>query len=585
VNEIVPADFLRDIAGLRRILTATSPEDRVAVFESQAREFVRWITVGGMAKGTVVDDLHFVGTEFGLGVEETQSALESALDAPLEFSLKQKVSRSEEQTHQSVDSGKKITQRDKLVMVSDRATFWRCLDSVAHASVQVGGRTEHHRVRSEGFRSWLIREGGATFPQVIAGKERYGTFSRGAVEEALTFCEAAATGTDQVHPARIRVAEDAEATILDLGDASWRAVEIKAGAWRIVDRATVPILRTRRTRSLASPVHGGSLDPLRELLPAQGEDEYRLVLLWLLAALRGSGPYPILALSGEAGSGKSFTAKLLRELVDPCGDNIMQPPRNDRDLIAAAKGNHVLAFDNLSVMPGDLADSICRLATGGDIGGRMLYTDADTAAFSAQRPIIINGIPDLVTRGDLASRALFIRLAPMQYRRTETQLRSEFSKFAPEILGGLLDALAGALARLPNLTLPDESATLRMADFAQLAMAADTPLGWLSGTGLCLLRANAGLATAVVVEADPIAVSINAFIERCGPYDGLVSTLYTHLCEATDLEIRRGPAWPKDAARFGEHLRRIAPALRENGMLFDERRGSAGMRVTLSLPK
>jgi hypothetical protein len=50
----------------------------------------------------------------------------------------------------------------------------------------------------------------------------------------------------------------------------------------------------------------------------------------------------------------------------------MQPPREDRDLITAARNNHVLAFDNLSAVSAELADSLCRLATGGDIGGRLL---------------------------------------------------------------------------------------------------------------------------------------------------------------------------------------------------------------------
>ena len=126
--------------------------------------------------------------------------------------------------------------------------------------------------------------------------------------------------------------------------------------------------------------------PLRELLPLDSDDEWRIVILWALAAMRSAGPYPILAWSGEQGTGKSFASRFMRRLIDPCGDDLMQPPREDRDLIAAARNNHVLAFDNLSSLSGELADSLCRLATGGDIGGRSLYTNDDSAAFAAQRP-------------------------------------------------------------------------------------------------------------------------------------------------------------------------------------------------------
>jgi hypothetical protein len=564
------------------MVAGSALESRIEVFARQAKELVRWITVGKLEESTVVSRLLAVGEEFGLNRNDVRNAIEAALADPLEPPSRPTARFDRGNQPSAEEATGKVSQRDKLVVVSDLATFWRCPDGVAHASVPVEGRVEHHRVRSEGFRNWLMREAGAAYPNVIAGKERPGTFGRTAIEEALACCEAATARVDDIHPARIRVADTKQALYIDLGDSDWRAVEIGGGNWRIVDRAPVPILRTKRTRSLAEPSREGSLDPLRCLLPLNGDDEFRLVVLWLLAALRASGPYPILALSGEAGSGKSLMARLLRKLVDPSGDNIMQPPRNDRDLIAAAKGNHVLAFDNLSAMPGDLADSMCRLATGGDIGGRMLYTDADSAAFAAQRPIIINGIPDLVTRGDLASRALFIRLAPMQRRRTEAEMRAEFEAVAPRVLGALLDTLAAALADLPNRSLPTAGANLRMADFALLAIAAERPLGWPEGTGLRLLQSNAVSSTAVVLETDSVASAIRWFVENDGPFTGLVSELYRKLCTLVDQESRRAPSWPKDAARFGEHLRRIAPALRQSGINVEERRVQAGMQVALS---
>ena len=149
---------------------------------------------------------------------------------------------------------------------------------------------------------------------------------------------------------------------------------------------------------------------LRPFLNVADENGFCLVVLWLLAALSGRGPYPILALSGEQGSGKSVFSRMLRRLVDPVGDGVLQPPKDERDLIAVARGNHILAFDNISTMPADLADSLCRLSTGGDIGGRKLYTDNELAIFSAYRPIVLNGILDLATCGDLASLAVFVRL-------------------------------------------------------------------------------------------------------------------------------------------------------------------------------
>ena len=329
------------------------------------------------------------------------------------------------------------------------------------------------------------------------------------------------------------------------------------------------------------PVPGGSLGALRQLLPLHGEDEFRLIVLWLLAALRAHGPYPILALSGEAGSGKSFTARLLRELIDPSGDNIMQPPRTDRDLIAAAKGNHVLAFDNLSVMPGDLADSMCRLATGGDIGGRMLYTDADSAAFAAQRPIIINGIPDLVTRGDLASRAIFVRLLPIKRRRTEAEMKKAFAAAAPAFSAHSSTRWHARLTH--SRTSPCRKMARRSGWPISLNSPArlKNPLGGRRDSAGPAARNSSG-ATAMVVEADPVATAIRELVEHHGSYSGLVSELYAQLTLAADQETRRSPASPKGAARFGEQLRRVAPALRAMGIGIEETRTRAGVRVVIS---
>jgi hypothetical protein len=40
-----------------------------------------------------------------------------------------------------------------------------------------------------------------------------------------------------------------------------------------------------------------------------------LIVAWLLAALRSTGPYPLLAICGEQGSAKTVLSKLLRALV------------------------------------------------------------------------------------------------------------------------------------------------------------------------------------------------------------------------------------------------------------------------------
>ena len=100
------------------------------------------------------------------------------------------------------------------------------------------------------------------------------------------------------------------------------------------------------------------------------------------------------------------------------------------------------AFDNVSALQPWLSDALCRLATGGGFGTRRLRTDQDEVLFDGARPIILNGIEDVVTRPDLADRAMFLTLEPIpeERRRPEAEFWAAFEAERPDILGALLDA-------------------------------------------------------------------------------------------------------------------------------------------------
>jgi hypothetical protein len=75
----------------------------------------------------------------------------------------------------------------------------------------------------------------------------------------------------------------------------------------------------------------------------------------------------------------------------------------------AANNGHLLAFDNVSGLPAWLSDALCRLASGGSFAVRRLYSDDEEVLFQATRPTLLNGIEDIISRPDLADRAIFLR--------------------------------------------------------------------------------------------------------------------------------------------------------------------------------
>jgi hypothetical protein len=165
------------------------------------------------------------------------------------------------------------------------------------------------------------------------------------------------------------------------------------------------------------------------------------------------------------------------------------PPRNELDLLIAAKNGWCVGLDNLSNLPVWLSDALCRLSTGGGLGTRQYYTNDEEVIFDVMRPLIINGINELATRADLLDRSSPITLPVIreEKRRAVSELRDAFRVSQPGILGGLLDAMSGAMKYLPTVDLVQLP---RMADFAKRAAAAEKALSWPKGSFMAAYLGN-----------------------------------------------------------------------------------------------
>jgi hypothetical protein len=355
-------------------------------------------------------------------------------------------------------------------------------------------------------------------------------------------------------------------------------VEIDATGWRVVENPPVRFRRASGMKPLPVPVGGGSVADLRLFLNVQTEADFVLVVAWALAVLRNRGPYPVIVLSGEQGSAKSTFSAILRALLDPNTAPLRALPREDRDLFIAASNGHVLAFDNVSGLPAWISDTLCRLATGGGFAVRQLYSDQDGVLFDAARPVILNGIEDIVTRPDLADRALFLTLEPIpeERRRPEQELWAAFEAERPRILSVLLDAVANGLAMLPKTRLDKLP---RMADFALWAMACETAL-WPTGTFWSAYCGNRDEAVDGVIDADPIAAAVRAVMTTRTEWTGTASELLGALAEVAGERVAKAKTWPDTPRALAGRLRRAATFLRKIWIdIGFEREGRARTRI------
>ena len=248
-------------------------------------------------------------------------------------------------------------------------------------------------------------------------------------------------------------------------------------------------------------------------------------------------------------------------------------PRENRELFIAANNGHVLAFDNLSNLPPWISDTLCRLASGGGFAVRQLYSDQDEVLFEAARPTILNGIEDVITRADLADRAIFLALPPITeaQRRPEHEFWRQFEIARPRILGALLDAAAQGLRALPQVRL---QRLPRMADFALWAAACETAF-WPAGTFERAYWKNRTAAIESMLDADPVAACVSAMMAQRSDLDRQ---------RVRPSPCRNSPAWecdwPKTPRALAGRLRRAQTFLRTLGIeITFSREGRAGTRI------
>ena len=452
-------------------------------------------------------------------------------------------------------SGRGPTQADILIDLAQSAELFHAPDGTGFADLDINGHRETWPIRAKGFRRWLARR----FFEATGGAP-----SSEALQSALNVIEAKAHFDAPERAVHVRIGGLDGRLYLDLGDENWRAVEIDPAGWRVIDNPPVRFRRAAGMQALPAPVSGGSVEALRSFLNVRFDADFVLVIAWALACLRNRGPYPVIVLSGEQGSAKSTFSAILRALLDPNTAPLRALPREDRDLFIAASNGHVLAFDNVSGLPAWISDTLCRLATGGGFAVRQLYSDQDEVLFDATRPVILNGIEDIVTRPDLADRALFLTLEPIpeERRRPEQELWAAFDAERPRILGALLDAVAKGLTMLPQTRL---ERLPRMADFALWATACETAL-WSVGTFWSAYCSNRDEAVEGVIDADPIATALRAIMATRTVWTGTASDLLGALAEVAGERVSKSKTWPDGPRALAGRLRRAATFLRKIGI-------------------
>lgn len=475
-------------------------------------------------------------------------------------------------------------QRGQITELVSDAELWHDSKRTAYITIPIDGHHEHWRVRSHDLRLML---------RYRYHKHKSGAQPGGqALEDAIGALEARAIFDGPEHQVFLRTASRDGRNYLDLCDKAWRAVEIDASGWRVIENPPVKFIRTNAMRALPDPEHDDrTIDQLlRPFINVKTDAEFSLLVAWAMAALRPDGPYPILAIGGEAGTAKSSACKFIRALIDPNEVPLRSLPRDDAGLWVGADNCYVMGYDNVSFIDEWLSDSFCRIAHGGGMTVRTLYKDREEESFTSRRPLIFNGIGSLANRSDLSDRSIVVRLEviPNDKRRTEEEIWADFEIARPKIMAGLLDACSVALRRFSGVKLQTYS---RMADFERWMVAAAPGLGIKPDDFLEAYRQNNKGAANVAFEADQVAVAIFDFIRsdawaRMPSHPLFWKGSATELLAALNLQVgerrARARGWPQTPSILGGNVDRAAPGLRARGYEVVRARDGEGRSITIT---
>ena len=380
-----------------------------------------------------------------------------------------------------------------------------------------------------------------------------------------------------------RVASADGKIIINLANKEMEVVVIDKHGWVLTSDSPAKFIYYQTLQSFYAPTEGGCIKDFQTLLGV-GDENFILILAFIINALNPDGPYWFLLVEGEQGSGKSFLCHLLKMLIDPNFITKQRLPDNIRDLMIQAQENHLLVFDNLSGMKGEMSDILCTLSTGGGFSTRALYSNSGNYVFKACRPFIMNGIEGVANRPDLLERCISITLPTMPegHRKTEKQLHAEFETLKPQILGWLCTVLSCALRRIDEIDAPTE---MRMADAAHFLVAAEPATGYLEGTFLRALDKGQSELIADRILENTLVQSLITFMKNQynKRFEGTTGDLFAGCCIGSD-GSRFDHTMPKTPAHLSRALKRLKPALTKIGVHveFGEKKRS-GKFITVKL--
>lgn len=360
-----------------------------------------------------------------------------------------------------------------------------------------------------------------------------------------------------------RIYGNEEETFYFLADTNNTIIRINANGVNKISQSeldSVKFLKKSSTLEQAYPQNGaGLLETLRPFLNMDEELQILFVVNLVQQFIFGSSHF-MSVISSPQGSGKTTFTKLWHQILDPTKASVAVTPKNTDELINHLANNYVICLDNAQAVNGKFSDVLCGAVTGTTQSKRKLYTDSEEIILELHNIIIVNGIDAVPKQPDLIERSLLFTLnkIPANQRKSELDIKNEFDKALPNILGAIFNTLAEYFKRKHTIHITGGH---RMHNAYRDCYVIADILGVLDKFLLAFIK-NQEVIQRQFEAVNPLISAISSYFDSEGTRKISNSTLKVYECIKPFSDPRE---FPKSASAFSRELRIQEDVLKKAG--------------------
>lgn len=313
------------------------------------------------------------------------------------------------------------------------------------------------------------------------------------------------------------------------------------------------------------------------------DHQMKLLTGVMLSAFLPLKEIPVCYIRGPEGAGKGVLTQAIKLFTDPNTSPYQPLYGGTLAIVEAMRQNRVVCIDNISsdTFSGRYSDLFAQLSTGTTINQPRKHGFRGSCGVSGSRLVVLNGIDDFVTRSDLLSRAIPIRLKGLSSGVLEevNSVLPRLEQMQHQVFSSIVYLLRKVAARYSGTYVQTNS---RMIGLVRAMAACEEELGWSRGAFQRALAEECDAARLDRVEEIPAIVAVRAMMEGRSSWTGTISELLTELRRyagssggSNCLDLPRSPV------SLGRVLGREKVALESVGIICDERRQASKRLRTL----